>query len=152
MTDTSVSFVRHDSIPPSPPPASQTGVIKWMRENLFSTWLNAAMTIIAVYFIARLLFFAVPWFVNGVWDADSIKECRDIVAASGASLGGCFAVLVDRWDHLLFGFQYPAEQYWRPTLAFVLMLGAAAPVLFYKYLPRGLLIGTMLYPFVGYWL
>ena len=59
---------------------------------------------------------------------------------------------MDRWDHLLFGFKYPADAYWRPVVAFLLLLVAAAPALFYMYLPRRMLILTALYPFVGYWL
>ncbi|MEO0751735.1 MAG: amino acid ABC transporter permease [Pseudomonadota bacterium] len=146
------AFVRHDTLPEMPPPASETGLIKWMRENLFSGWFNTIMTILAIYFIARFVSFAFPWFYNGVWDAESIRECRDILTAAGKSSGACFAVLVDRWDHLLFGFKYPATEYWRPTLAFVLLLVAAAPALFYKYIPRKALIFTALYPFIGFWL
>lgn len=152
MADKIASFVRHDSIPPSPPPASQAGIVKWLRENLFSTWLNGALTIIAIFFIARFVMFAFPWFWNGVWDANTIKECREIVAAAGKSTGACFAVLVDRWDHLLFGFKYPQAEYWRPTLAFVLLLVAIIPVLFYKYVPRRWMLLTALYPFVAFWL
>ena len=152
MTDTNVSFVRHDQIPPSPPPARETGVVKWARENLFSNWFSSVLTIIALYVILRVIFGAFPWFWNGIWDAGSIRECRDILAESGASTGACFAVLVDRWDHLLFGFNYPADAYWRPTLAFFLMIAAAMPVLYYMYVPSKFLIGTALYPFIGFWL
>ena len=35
----------------------------------------------------------------------------------------------ERWKQFLFGF-YPVDLYWRPTLAFVLMLVALAPMLF----------------------
>ncbi|MEM9240309.1 MAG: hypothetical protein AAGB07_10055, partial [Pseudomonadota bacterium] len=146
------AFVRHDTLPELPPPASESGLVKWMRQNLFNGWFNTIMTVLAIYFIARFVTFAFPWFYNGVWDASSIRECRDILAASGKSTGACFAVLVDRWDHLLFGFKYPATEYWRPTLAFVLLLVAAAPALFYKYIPRKALIFTALYPFIGFWL
>ncbi|MDJ1015183.1 MAG: amino acid ABC transporter permease [Paracoccaceae bacterium] len=152
MTDTNVSFVRHEQIPPSPPPARESGVIKWARENLFSNWFNSILTIIALYFIIRLVWGAAPWFLNGVWDAASIRECRDILAAAGKETGACFAVLVDRWDHLLFGFKYPADAYWRPTLAFILLLFAAAPALFYMYVPRRFLLLTAAYPFIAYWL
>ena len=127
MSDTNVAFVRHDQIPPSPPPATETGAIKWIRENLLSGWFNTILTVVALYLIARFIFAAFPWFYNGVWDADSIRECRDIVTASGASTGACFAVLVDRWDHMLFGFKYPATEYWRPTVAFVLLVICAMP-------------------------
>ena len=41
--------------------------------------------------------------------------------------------------------------YWRPNLAFVLMLVAIAPVLFPN-LPRKMLWFTALFPFVGFWL
>ncbi|MCH2096063.1 MAG: amino acid ABC transporter permease [Rhodobacteraceae bacterium] len=152
MTKKDVSFVRHDTIPPSPPPASETGLVKWMRQNLFAGWFNTALTVLAIYFIVKFCLFAFPWFYNGVWDAGSIKECREILKAAGKQTGACFAVLVDRWDHLLFGFKYPADQYWRPTLAFVLMLVAAAPALFYMYVPRKFLLFTALYPFIGFWL
>ncbi len=152
MTDTNVSFVREEMLPELPPPSTETGPIKWVRQNLFSGWLNSILTILAVYFLFRFVGFSLPWFVNGVWDAESIKECRDIVAAAGHKTGACFAVLVDRWDHLLFGFKYPATEYWRPTLAFVLLLVAAIPALFFKYVPSRFLIGTALYPFVAFWL
>ncbi len=152
MAEKTVSFVRHDQIPPSPPPASETGPLKWARENLFSGWVNTILTVLAIYFIARFVFFAFPWFWNGVWDAGSIKECRDILTAAGKSTGACFAVLVDRWDHLLFGFKYPATEYWRPTVAFILLLVAAAPALFYKYIPSKFLLFTALYPFIAFWL
>jgi general L-amino acid transport system permease protein len=65
--------------------------------------------------------------------------------------GACFAVLSERWNQLLFGFKYPAELYWRPATAFVLLFVAAAPVLFFD-LPRKLLIFTGLYPFLAFWL
>ncbi|KAJ54793.1 amino acid ABC transporter permease [Actibacterium mucosum KCTC 23349] len=148
MTDTNVSFVRTEQIPPSPPPAAEAGIVKWMRENLFSSILNTVLTVIAAYVIIRLLMGIVPWFANGVWEAGSMRECRDILA--GAS-GACFAVLVDRWDHLLFGFKYPPEAYFRIVIALVLLLVAALPVLF-QTVPRKLLLFTGLYPFIAYWL
>ena len=55
-----VSFVRHDQIPPSPPPAREAGVIKWLRENLFSTWFNAILTIVSVYLIIKLVIAVYP--------------------------------------------------------------------------------------------
>ena len=65
--------------------------------------------------------------------------------------GGCFSVLTERWNQLLFGFKYPVELYWRPALAFVLLFVAAAPVMFFE-LPRQLLLFTALFPFLAYWL
>ncbi len=148
-TDTSnVAFVRHETIAPAPPPASQTGIIKWARENLFSTIPNGILTLLSIYFIYQFLAFGLPWIFNGVWNTNSLAECREVL--EGAT-GGCFSVLTERWNQLLFGFKYPADLYWRPTLAFLLLFVAAAPVLFVD-LPRKLLIFTGLYPFIAFYL
>ncbi len=149
MTDTSVAFVRTEDIPASPPPVAEAGAVKWIKDNLFSGWFNSIMTILALYIVARFVWAAFPWFYNGVWEAESIRGCRDILEGK---TGACFAMLVDRWDHMMFGFKYPPDQYWRPVLAFILLLVAAAPVLFFKYVPRKFLLFTALYPFLAFWL
>jgi general L-amino acid transport system permease protein len=90
--------------------------------------------------------------IFGIWDADSLSECRQIRDerfGEGANVA-CWAVLTERWNQLLFGF-YPTEMYWRPILAFVLFLAAIAPVL-YDTLPRKLLWFTAVAPFVLFWL
>jgi len=151
MSDThahSVAFVRETTIPPAPPPVSEAGIVKWMRENLFSSIPNGILTLLSLYTIYLILAFALPWILQGVWNSNSLSECREIL--DGAT-GACFAVLAERWNQLLFGFTYPAEHYWRPSLAFVLLFAAAAPVLFFD-LPRKLLIFTGLYPFIAYYL
>lgn len=151
MSDThshSVAFVRTETIPQSAPPLTEAGPLKWGRDNLFATPANGALTLIALFAIYLILSATVPWILNGVWNAGSLSECREILAGTK---GACFAVLADRWDQLIFGYSYPADEYWRPTLAFVLMLVAIAPVLFFD-LPRKLLIVTALFPFAAFWL
>ncbi|NNF72150.1 MAG: amino acid ABC transporter permease, partial [Rhodobacteraceae bacterium] len=142
-----VAFVRETTLPPSPPPVAETGAIKWMRENLFSSAFNSIMTILGVLAVYQILSLALPWLLNGVWNASSIRDCREIL--DGAT-GGCFAVLTERWHQLVFG-RYPQDSYWRPTLAFLLMFAAFAPVLFSN-LPKKMLIFTGLYPFIAYYL
>jgi general L-amino acid transport system permease protein len=150
MSDThsQLAFVRTEMLAQKEPPVAEKGVVKWVRSNLFSSWSNSILTVIALYLIVQLILNAGPWFANGIWSTNSLAECREIL--QGAS-GGCFSVLSERWNQLLFGIAYPDSQYWRPTLAFVLMLVAASPVLFSK-LPRGMLIFTGIYPFLAYWL
>ncbi|MBJ3764465.1 amino acid ABC transporter permease [Maribius pontilimi] len=151
MADThsqSVAYVRESMVPQQPAPVSETGAIKWLRTNLFSNWFYSILTLAAIYVIYLLLSILIPWIAGGVWLASDIRECR---AITGDGAGGCFAVLEDRIWQLLFGFSYPSEAYWRPTLALVLLFVAAAPVLFAS-LPRALLIVTALYPFTAYWL
>ncbi|MCM2563220.1 amino acid ABC transporter permease [Lutimaribacter sp. EGI FJ00015] len=151
MSDThaqSVAFVRDTMLPEQAPPVSEAGVVKWMRENLFPGPVNALLTILAIYFVYKIVAGALPWFWNGVWTTSSLAECREVL--NGAT-GGCFSVLTERWNQLLFGFKYPSEQYWRPLSAFILLVVAVAPVLFFS-LPRKMLIFTGLYPFLAYWL
>ena len=148
MSDQSIAFVRHETLPPSPPPASETGIVKWMRENLFSSVTNSILTLAALYAIYSILSGSMPWILGGIWQAPSLQACREILAGDSA---GCFAVLTERWHQLIFGFKYPQDAYWRPTSAFVLLIVAVAPVLFAN-LPRRMLILTGLYPFIGFWL
>ncbi|MEM9843680.1 MAG: amino acid ABC transporter permease [Pseudomonadota bacterium] len=153
MSDTSSQriepFVRTDMLPEQAPPATQSGLIKWSRDNLFSSTSNSVLTVLSIVAIYYIAVSSAPWLFNGIWNASSIRECREIL---DGAVGGCFAVLTERWNQLLFGFTYPDEQYWRPTLAFVLLLVAAAPVMFFKYLPSRLLAFTAVYPFLAYWL
>lgn len=155
MSDThaqTVSYVRESMLPQQEPPLAEKGAIKWMRENLFSSWLNAILTILSIYVVYLILAAVVPWLLNSVWVADSLTECREVLAADGLSGhdGACAAVLVERWDQLVFGF-YPSELYWRPILALVLFLVGIAPILFNS-LPKKLLIVTAMVPFACFWL
>lgn len=151
MSDThaqSVAFVRDTMLPEQAPPIAEAGVIKWMRENLFKGWFNSILTIVSLYFIYQIVTGAFPWFANGIWSTSSLAECREVL--DGAT-GACFSVLTERWNQLLFGFKYPSEGYWRPTLAFVFLIVALAPVL-YPAAPRKMLFFTGLYPFIAFWL
>ncbi|MEM0975948.1 MAG: amino acid ABC transporter permease [Pseudomonadota bacterium] len=144
----SIAFVRKEPLEAMPPPARDRGLAKWLRENLFSNISSSVLTVISIIAIYYLCAFILPWIWNGVWTTTSLAECREIL--QGVT-GGCFSVLTERWNQLLFGFAYPSEFYWRPTIAFGLLFFAAAPVLFFD-LPRKLLIFTGLYPFIAFWL
>ncbi|WGW05258.1 amino acid ABC transporter permease [Tropicibacter oceani] len=152
MSDThaqTVAFVRDTMLPEQAPPTSEAGAVKWVRANLFPDWFNAILTVVALFLIYKILAGFLPWFLGGVWTTSSLAECREVL--DGAA-GGCFSVLTERWNQLLFGFKYPPDQYWRPTLAFVLLFVAAAPLLFAMYVPKKVLFFTALYPFLAFWL
>ena len=148
MSDNSNSFVRHEMLSERAPPVGERGVLKWARENLFSSVFNTIMTIVSVWVIYSIAVGVAPWFFNGVWNAQTTRECYEIL--DGVN-GACFAVLRERFPQLIYGFKYPSSEYWRPNLATVLLLVALAPVLFRR-LPKGLLVFTVIYPFLAYWL
>ena len=147
-----ISFVRQDILAPEAPPRSQVGAVRWLRENLFSSWLNGILTILSVAAVWWLVDHILPWFAHSVWNASSLTECREIMKTTwGEGNGGaCFAVIRERWQQFLFGF-YPSEMYWRPTLAFVLLLVALAPILVAE-LPRKMLWFSIAFPGICYWL
>jgi len=149
MADENIAFVRKEMLPQQEPPVTETGVLGWIKKNLFPDVLNSILTLVAIFFLYQIISGAWPWFANGVWGTQSLAECREILQGQ---TGACFSVLTERWNQLLFGFQYPEEEYWRPALAFILLFVAAAPLLFAMYVPRKVLIFTAIYPFLAFWL
>jgi general L-amino acid transport system permease protein len=148
----SIAFVRQEMLPQSPPPMHESGVVKWVREKLFSSVFNTIMTLTSLAVLFFLVQAAAPWLLHSVWDATSLAECRQIIEAryGEEATGACWAVLRERWPQFLFGF-YPSELYWRPVLTFVLLFAALAPVLFTQ-LPRKTLLFSLAYPAIAFWL
>ncbi len=108
--------------PDLPPPVATTGIIGWMRANLFSSPLNAILTLGAIY----LIYLAVPpllsWLVfDANWNAgtsraDCVKE------------GACWTMIRARFGQLMYGF-YPTGERWRVNLAFLLLFASVAALL-----------------------
>ncbi|MBL3570318.1 amino acid ABC transporter permease [Rhodovulum sulfidophilum] len=148
----SAAFVRDAILPQEPPPTTSVGALGWLRQNLFSSWLNAILTVLSLALIGYVLAAILPWIFQSSWSAGSLAECRDqIKAAYGPEASGaCWAVIRERWLQLIFGF-YPSELYWRPILGFALALAGMAPVLFTG-LPRKMLYLSLAAPFVVPWL
>ena len=140
-----MQFTRTEMLPPLPPPVSQSGAVKWVRENLFSGPLNTILTLLSVLVVYYLLNLSLPWLLHGVWNASSLTECRAIIAANFGqdASGGCWAMIHARWYQWIFGF-YPPEVYWRPILNFGFLFVAMAPILFSDNLRGSVkLVGTV---------
>ena len=92
----------------------------WMRENLFSSWLSTAVTVVLALLVAKAAWAFLQWgVINAVWwvpDSQS-QACR---ALRGA--GACWAVVTEKHRFILFG-TYPYDQQWRPLLAILLFIG-----------------------------
>lgn len=107
---TKASYVRDQMLPPQAPPVSEAGVVKWLRENLFSGWFNTILTLFGIWVIYLLISASLPWWLNSVWNASSLAECRQIVvdqAGEGAT-GACWAMVNNWWNAFIFGF-YPVD-------------------------------------------
>jgi general L-amino acid transport system permease protein len=156
MSDTNtLTYVRKEMLPEQAPPSSQIGVVRWVQENLFSGILNSVLTILSILAVIWIVLSIGPWLMNSIWNSGSLSECREILAAAGAvtehgTSGACWGVIKERWPQLMFGF-YPSELYWRPTVTFLLMIVAIAPVLFPS-VPRKVLWFSLAYPFLAFFL
>ncbi|HEY6919258.1 MAG TPA: amino acid ABC transporter permease, partial [Tabrizicola sp.] len=71
-----IDFSRNEMLPPLPPPITERGAVKWMRENLFSSPLNIVLTVLGGTIIFWLVSASLPWWLNSVWNATSLSECR----------------------------------------------------------------------------
>tara|TARA_R110002096_G_scaffold79847_7_gene187448 strand:+ start:963 stop:2081 length:1119 start_codon:yes stop_codon:yes gene_type:complete len=127
-----------------PPPANTTGPIAWMRANLFSGWLNTTLTLISAYLLWITIPPLIDWaFIGATWEGASRDDCD-------LARGACWAVIGVRWRQLIYGF-YPQVEYWRPVLAFILLLVALYYGLYDKAPGRkyGLWF-VCAYPFIAY--
>jgi general L-amino acid transport system permease protein len=95
-----------------PAPINQRGIIRWLRENLFSTPFDAALTLLGFY----LLYLIIPPFLQwAVFDADFVGNSRADCGGDGA----CWLFIKAKIDMYLYGF-YPLDLHWRPNLMYAL--------------------------------
>jgi general L-amino acid transport system permease protein len=147
-------YVRDKMIAQQEPPLTERGAVKWMRENLFSGTTNILLTLVSILVVYWAVTHLASWFLNSVWNARSLGECREVLSATASSPGkdgACWAVIRERWFQLVFGF-YPPAFIWRSLVAFALLFVALAPVLFPDRISRKFLILSAVYPFIMPWL
>ena len=105
--------------PSLPPPTIETGVIGWLRHNLFSSWVNAVLTVLALYIVYLILPPLLSWAVfNATWRMPTdhqpgFADCR-------ANSGACWIFVEARFPQFFYGF-YPAPNRWRVDIVFVLL-------------------------------
>lgn len=153
------SYVRTEMLAEQAPPASNVGIIGWLRNNLFSSPLNIILSLLAIAAVYAVLAGLLPWVFGGIWNANSLTECREkLIEIHGESTNrACWGVIRERFWQLMYGF-YPTDlgpswlpAYWRPNLALIMLFAAVAPVLF-NGLPKKMLIISVAFPFVAPWL
>jgi general L-amino acid transport system permease protein len=133
--------------PDLPPPIATSGILGWLRQNLFSSLFTTSLTLIAVSLLYLFVSGAGGWMVfDSVVTADSRAACQAIDS------GACWAVVTSRLDQFIYGF-YPPGERWRPNLAFILLFVALTPILFSAVpLRRPLLWFAAAFPFIAGWL
>jgi general L-amino acid transport system permease protein len=117
---------QHVALPDLPPPASEVGVLGWLRKHLFSSWPNAFLTIVGLYLLYVIIPPVLEWaFINAHWQAGTNNaECSRTDIPAGA----CWTMIRARFGILMYGF-YPSDERWRVDLTFLLQFVAIAGLL-----------------------
>ena len=109
---------------PRTAPVATTGAAAWLRANLFSSWLNTALTLVMAYLLIRWTIGFIDWaFINAIWSVPmqgnmpQTQVCRDLEGS-----GACWAVIGEKHRFILFG-TYPYDEHWRPLLVCALFVG-----------------------------
>ncbi|WP_439814720.1 amino acid ABC transporter permease [Zavarzinia sp. CC-PAN008] len=84
--------------------------ITWTRQNLFSSWSNTLLTVLAIY----LLWLTIPPMLNWLI-FDSVVSGTDKSACQGAE-GACWTFVKMNLGQFIYGF-YPVDERWRVDLA-----------------------------------
>ncbi len=107
-----MAIVTTERHPDLPPPVSQTGVVGWLRENLFSSWLNTVLTLVSIYVIWQAASSAVSWaFINANFVGETKADCT--------GTGACWVFIKARFGQNMYGF-YPEPERWRVNLGYVM--------------------------------
>ena len=138
------------------PPIATTGLLGWVRMNLFSNWFNSFLTIFIIYSIYQVL----PPFLNwAIFSADFTHNylgqlvidrtfCTRVL---DPEIGGaCWSIIFVRFYQFVYGF-YPVEEVWRVNLVYFLLVVVVIPLLFEKFPKRKyFLYFAVFFPVIAY--
>jgi len=145
-------FVRQSFTAPVAPPMRVAGPIHWLKENLFSSPLNAIVTLLIGFGLYKIIPGLVDTLlINAVWVANDSKDC--VAESVGHPVGICWGFVGAHWGYFIFG-QYPEELRWRPELFFALEVIGIAWLLTPS-IPRkdwAMIYFFVLFPFIAFFL
>jgi len=124
-------------------PSSTKGATYWIRENLFSTPLNVALTLLGIMVLSWIIPPFVKWaYINANFVGSTREDC--------VSGGACWVFVRTKIDMFMYGF-YPSELRWRVNSVYVLFFALIAA---FKYLKSPLVkvVLAHLYFIAGFFL
>ncbi|MEO5807860.1 amino acid ABC transporter permease [Devosia sp.] len=125
MTDSSYAFVQTETAERLPPPGRTTGVIFWLRNNLFSSLSNTILTIVVGLFLLWLVPLLYQFLIGHAVFSGTADDCRV------ADVGACWIFIANRINFITYGF-YPQTEYWRPNVVFWVGLVLVVPLVWSK--------------------
>lgn len=130
--------------PDLPPPASTTGVVGWVRNNLLSSPLNIALSIAGLYLLYITLWPTLNW---ALFNADFAGTDQSSCTSDGA----CWVFIKARINLFIYGF-FPEAGYWRINLLFIILAMTIVPQFIDKFPGKKWLglFGLIGFPIVSY--
>ena len=105
-------------------------ILDWMRQNLFSSIANTALTLAVVAFLALTVPPFVEWALTGATFSGSARsDCTGD--------GACWTFIRIRFPQFFYG-HYPSDEIWRVNLAGLLLAAFSIPVMRDNVRRRGL--------------
>jgi general L-amino acid transport system permease protein len=105
------------------PPDGSIGIVRWLRENLFYSWISTLFTFGSLYLMYTVLYNFIDWsIVNAVWEADSRRECLDKNPD-----GACWAGVIFWHNSYIYG-RYPKPEQWRVNFVFITLVFWMLPI------------------------
>ena len=112
------AFVRKETLPQEPAPLSVAGPLAWIRANLFSSPLNAILTLLCVWLVLDTVPGLVRfYFLDAVWTGTNRDAC--LADKVGRPVGACWAYIADRTQYFIYG-SYPVAERWRVNIVFAM--------------------------------
>ena len=131
------------------PPISQIGALVWLRTNLFSSWVNSALTLASLYLLYIMIPPLLDWmFFNASFSFGTvnffgfeIKFSEEMATNQNCGrVGACWPYIYEKLYMYTYGF-YPRTETWRPNTVFALtgLLFVIVPLVKnYKYKNRNI--------------
>jgi len=140
------------------PPVATTGILGWLRMNLFSNWINSLVSLFVLYILIQFI----PWILNWTIFAADFKynfngaEITDRTMCSRVldpeNGGACWAIIYVRFYQFMYGF-YPRDEVWRVNLSYIMLAVAVVPLLFDKFpFRKHFLKFTYVFPVIAFFL
>ena len=112
------AFVRRETLQQEPAPLSVAGPLAWIRANLFSSPLNAILTLLCVWLVIDTVPGMVRfYFLDAVWTGANRDAC--LADKVGRPVGACWAYIADRTQYFIYG-SYPVAERWRVNIVFAM--------------------------------
>jgi amine acid ABC transporter, permease protein, 3-TM region, His/Glu/Gln/Arg/opine family len=148
MTEKSIAYVSRAEIPQSPAPSTSRGAPAWMRQNLFATPADAAITVVIAVFVLWALPPILDFLIfDATWYGTSREACLK------PEQGACWAFVEAKFGQFIYG-RYPLDERWRVDLVFFLFAAGLIPIAIPKVPRKGLnaIYMLVIFPIIAFFL